>query len=152
MKLFSAIARLSKGAREKLSHYPIIYAILGAIGIILFWRGIWHTADFTAAFFLNNQGEDVLNYADLLDSLVSAVIGFVLLLITGLFVTDFIGSQIVSTAVKKEEKIEKIAQETESEEKSETQKIEELENRFEQVTNHLDEHLESIERKLKSKE
>lgn len=151
MKIINSVKNFFKKVREKLSRYPVIYAIFGAIGVILFWRGVWHTADFVAVFFLNHQGEDALNYANLLDSLVSAVIGFVLLLFTGLFVSDFIGAQMVSAAVKKEEKIERIAEETKTEEKTETQKLEELESRFEEVTSHLDEHLESIEERLKDK-
>ena len=143
MKLFSSIGKFFREVREKLSNHPIIYAIIGAVGIVLSWRGIWHTADFIAVFFLNNQGESGINYANLLDSIVSMTIGFVLLLFTGLFVSDFIGSQI-----KTEKKIEKMAEETESEEKTESERLDELEDRLEKVTDHLDEHLENIERKL----
>ncbi len=137
--------------RDKLDNYPVIYALLGAIGIILFWRGVWHGADFLAASFLNNQGDAGPNYAELLDSLASAIIGFILLLFTGLFVTDFIGSKMISAAAKTEKKIEKIAEETESEEKTEEKRLDEIERKFDKVTSHLDEHLESIEEKLNKK-
>ncbi len=151
MKLFSSIGKFFREIREKLSKHPIIYAVFGAVGIILFWRGIWHTADFLAVFFLNNQGGSSINYTDLLDSLISAIIGFVLLLFTGLFVSDFIGSRMISETAKTEEKIEKIAKETESEEKTEEERLDEIEKKFEEVTSHLDEHLENIEKKLKGK-
>jgi len=151
MKLFSSTKKFFKEIREGLSNYPVIYAILGAIGIILFWRGVWHTADFLPTFFLGNHGESSINYAILWDSLISLFVGLALLLVTGLFVTDFIGSQIISTAAKTEKKIEKIAKKTESEERTEEERLDELEKRFEKVTSHLDEHLENIEEKLKIK-
>ncbi len=151
MKSFSSINKFFSGVREWLSKYPIIYAILGAVGIILFWRGVWHMADFVSLFFISNQSGTPLDYGNFFDSFVSILIGFILLLVTGLFVNDFIGSQIVSTAVKEEKKIEKIAEETESEEKTEEERLDELSKRFEKVTSHLDEHLENIEKKLKDK-
>jgi len=151
MKLFSSIRKFLKEVRGKLSNYPIIYAIFGAVGIILFWRGIWHTADFFSLIFIGDGTGEPLNYAYLFDSLLSAIIGFILLLATGLFVNDFIGSQMVSTAIKEEKKIEKITEETESDEEKEKKRIAEFEEKFERVTNHLDEHLESIEKKLKDK-
>lgn len=145
MKLFLSINKFFKGARGKLSHYPIVYAIVGAVGIILFWRGVWHTADFLPMFFLNNYGESSLNYAILWDSLISLFVGFILLLFTGLFVYDFVGAKIISSEIKTEEKI---AEKTEAEEKSETKRLEEIEKKFDEVTSHLDEHLEKIEKKL----
>lgn len=151
MKLIPSINKFFKEIRGKLGKYPIIYAIFGAIGIILFWRGIWHTADFFSLVFIDDGSGMSLNYAYLFDSLLSATIGFVLLLATGLFVGDFIGSQIVSTAVKEERKIEKITEETESDEEKEKKQMAEFEEKFERVTSHLDEHLESIEKKLKDK-
>ena len=151
MKLLTPINKFLRKTREKLSKYPIIYAILGAIGIILFWRGVWHTADFLPLVFIDDGTGMPLNYAYLFDSLLSAVIGFTLLLATGLFVGDFIGSQMVSTAIKEEKKIEKITEETESDEEKEKKRMTEFEEKFERVTNHLDEHLESIEKKLKDK-
>ncbi|MDO8664494.1 MAG: hypothetical protein Q7K44_03050 [Candidatus Liptonbacteria bacterium] len=148
MKLLTPINKFLRKTREKLSHYPIIYAIIGAVGIILFWRGVWHTADFLPMFFLNNYGESSLNYAILWDSLISAVVGFILLLFTGLFVSDFIGAKIISSEIKTEEKI---VEKTEAEEKGETKRLEEIEKKFDEVTSHLDEHLENIEKKLKDK-
>lgn len=151
MKPFSSIKKFFNELRLKLKNHPVIYAFIGGIGIILFWRGIWHTTDFVSVFLLNHQGEDALNYANLVDSLASTIIGFVLLLLTGLFVTDFISSEIISTSAKTEKKIEKITEETEEEEETEEKRLDEIEKKFDRVTNHLDEHLENIEKKLKDK-
>lgn len=148
MKLFSPIKKFFKEARDGLRHYPVVYAIIGAVGIILLWRGIWHTADFLPMFFLSNNGESSLDYVILWDSLISAAVGFILLLFTGLFVPDFTGAQTISSEIKAEEKI---AEKTEAEEKSETKRLEEIEKKFDEVTSHLDEHLENIEKKLEGK-
>ena len=37
--------KLEDVVRGKLSKHSIIYAFIGGSGIILFWRGIWHSAD-----------------------------------------------------------------------------------------------------------
>ncbi|MBI4085351.1 MAG: hypothetical protein HY432_02500 [Candidatus Liptonbacteria bacterium] len=148
MKLFAPVGKFFKGVRTKLKEYPVAYAVIGAIGIVLFWRGVWYMADFFSIFFFGHDSTFVVNYNQFWDGAVSTLIGFVMLFATGLFVTDFIGSQILSTVEKEEEKVEKIARETESEEKTETQRLKDLEKKFEDVTNHLDEHLESIEKKL----
>ena len=31
--------------RGFLSHYPMIYALVGGVGIVSFWRGVWETSD-----------------------------------------------------------------------------------------------------------
>jgi hypothetical protein len=76
--------------RIKLSHKPIFYAFLTGTGIILFWRGIWATAD-TMPFLQN--------------SIVSIIAGAILLLAVGTFVSSFIGNEIIISGNKKEQKI-----------------------------------------------
>ncbi len=76
--------------RIKLSHSPILYAFLTGAGIILFWRGIWHAADTTP--FLQN-------------SYVSIVVGGIILLGIGTFISSFIGNEIIISGNKKEKKL-----------------------------------------------
>lgn len=147
MKLISSIKKFLKGIREKLSSHPVIYAAIGAIGVILFWRGIWHIADFFSIF-LYGYAEAKPDYIDLVDSLISAVIGFGLLLFTGLFVTDFIGTQIISSNIKTEEKM---VEKTEQAEKIEEERISELESKLDEFAGHMDKHLENIEKKIDQK-
>ena len=82
-KIIKFFDKLEDKIRTKLSHWPIIYALVGGVGIVLFWRGVWHTADLFP--FLN---------------------GPVLLLLTGLFVSFFIGHYIIFSGLKQEKKIE----------------------------------------------
>ncbi|MEK7652191.1 MAG: hypothetical protein AAB351_03270 [Patescibacteria group bacterium] len=74
--------------RGSLSRYPIPYAIIGGIGIVLFWRGVWHLAD------------DIN-----LSSLASAIIGTIILLLAGLFTSMFIGDHIIISGLKHEKKV-----------------------------------------------
>ena len=82
--------KIEDRVRSFLSRHPIIYAFIGGIGIVLFWRGVWHTADIFP--FLNGP--------------VSIIISIIILLITGLFFSFFIGHSIILSGLKQEKKIE----------------------------------------------
>jgi hypothetical protein len=44
-KNYSFFDKFEDHIRTHLSRYPIVYTIIGGIAIVLFWRGVWHTAD-----------------------------------------------------------------------------------------------------------
>lgn len=107
--------RLEDKVRAKLSHTPILYAFLGGIGVVLFWRGVWHLAD---------------NYD--MSAIMSIIIGSVILLITGAFVTTFIGSRLITSGLLGEKKLmTKTKKEIETEE-TEIQKIQNSLDRVEE--------------------
>ena len=111
--------------RGKLSHYPVLYAFIGGVGIVLFWRGVWHTAD-------------DLN----LSSLLSLIIGFLLLLLIGVFVAEFIGNKLIMTGLIGEKKLtSKEEGEIETEE-SQLKNLQSTLNRLEKKLEHIDEDLE----------
>lgn len=92
--------RLEDSVRNHLSHYPIVYAFIAGVGIILFWRGVWHTADQFA--FMTGP--------------VSTIIGVAILLFAGVFVSFFIGDSIIIAGIKREKKLaEKVEGEIETE-------------------------------------
>jgi hypothetical protein len=124
--------------RVKLSHYPIAYAFLGGTGVVIFWRGIWHTGDYLMSFFtVNDVAGNSLAQLPWWDGPLSVLFGTVLLLIVGLFVTSFIGSDIIVSGLRKEKKI---AEKTEEEVKNELledykieQKIHEIDERTRRI-------------------
>jgi hypothetical protein len=88
-KVINFFDKLEDRVRGRLSRKPLIYALIGGIGVILFWRGIWHTAD------------DI----PFLTGPVSALLGLIILLATGVFVSAFIGNRLILTGLRGEKKL-----------------------------------------------
>ena len=88
-KIIHFFDRLEDKIRGGLSRYPILYALIGGVGVIMFWRGIWHTADGIP--FLTGP--------------VSTLIGLLILFLTGIFVSAFIGNSILMTGLRGEKKL-----------------------------------------------
>ena len=119
-KILSFFDKLEDNIRAAFSRRPIIYAFVGGTAIVLFWRGVWMVAD-TIPF---------------LTGPVSVLVSVVILLVMGLFVSFFIGDNIIISGLKKEKKLdEKIASEIKTE----------LD-----VLNDIEKRLNGIERELKT--
>lgn len=95
-------------AREKLARLPIVYGIIGGVAIVIFWRGIWHLAD------MFEQSGTV--WSVFFTAPVSVALSAFVLLLTGLFVSFFIGDRIILSGLTHEKKIE---EKTESEVRAE---------------------------------
>lgn len=100
-KLYNLGDKLEDKIRGKLSHYPIIYAFIGGAGIIIFWRGIWHSIDFLVDFIVTNGQPAAVWW----DGPFSIFLGATLLLLVGLFVTSFIGNEIIISGIKGDKRI-----------------------------------------------
>lgn len=134
--IYNFFSKLEYKVRTKLSHYPIIYAIIGSIGVVIFWRGIWHTIDFVSEiifYFQQNASIDLGNLA-WWDGPLSILIGGILLLTTGLFVSSFIGNEIIISGLRGEKKL---SDKTEEEVKNETGAIGEIEHEVVEIEHHL---------------
>ncbi len=88
MKLLKFLDVLEDKIRHWLSHWPNLYALVGILGIVLTWRGIWHLAD---------------DYN--LNTWASIFIGVVILLATGLLVAIAIGDEVLISAWRGRRKI-----------------------------------------------
>lgn len=127
-KLVKFFDKLEDKIREKLSHYPILYAIVGGVGVVLFWRGVWHIAD------------DIN-----LDSGISVLAGGAILLVTGVFVSAFIGNRLIISGLIGEKKLaEKEENEIETEE-AQIRNLQSTLNRVEKKLEHLDQEIEEKE-------
>lgn len=129
-KLFE---NLEHKLRGYLSHYPIFYAVIGGIGIVLFWRGVWHTADYLMLNFksLSKNGASLDLTNELWwDGPLSFVLGLIILLITGLFVSNFIGNEILISGLRGEKKL---SEKTKEEIETEADKIEEIEEDIKKI-------------------
>lgn len=120
---------LEDRVRGAMSRTPIIYSFFGGIGVILFWRGLWHTADYL-------QSETVLG-SIFFSGPGSLLLGLCILLMSGLFVSIFIGESIVMSGMRHEEKISK---KTETELKEEEKDL----HAIEQEIRHIEDDLHKI--------
>src|SRR3989344_4495147 len=102
-KIFKFFDRTEDKTRSKLSKYPVLYATIGAVGLVLLWRGVWMVAD-SLSVFDNNP----FDKAYFIDGVISIGASVVILLVSGLFVSFFIGDRIILSGLKKEKKMEKI--------------------------------------------
>lgn len=97
--------KLEDKTRYHLSHYPILYAFIGGIGIVLFWKGVWEMAE----------------ALPILHGIGSVIVGVIILLASGLLVSFFIGDSIILSGFKREKKL---VEKTEDEVQAETNKVE----------------------------
>jgi len=81
--------KLEDRVRNRLSHYPILYSLVGAVGIILVWKGVWESAE----------------HFPVLYGPASILLGVLILLVTGLMVSFFIGDSIILSGFKREKKL-----------------------------------------------
>jgi hypothetical protein len=138
--------KLEDKIRGKLSHYPILYAFIGGIGVVVFWRGVWHTADFFTEIIFSFQLNGSIDIGSLpwWDGPLSLLVGSVLLLSTGLFVFDFIGTQAIISGLKGEKRLE---EKTEEEIRTETGVIGEIKEEVKEISERLDEIEGDLEKK-----
>ena len=122
-KIVHIFDKFEDKVRGKLSHYPILYALVGAVGIVLVWKGVWETAEFYPALW----------------GPTSIILGILILLATGLMVSFFIGDTIILSGIKRDKKIA---------EKSEKEIIEAGKSTAEQILAKID-HLEQDVHELK---
>ena len=98
VKILKFFDKLEDKTRGHLSRVPIFYAVVGGVTVVIFWRGIWEIADY-----LYTLGGF---WTWLFDPFVSVAFSIVVLLVTGLFVSFFIGDRIIMSGLKHEKKIE----------------------------------------------
>lgn len=88
--------KLEDKVRFRLSHHPVIYAVISGIGATLFFRGIWLIAD---------------QYT-FMTGWVTFIISLVILLLTGALVGQFLNDRIIISGITKDKKL---AEKTEKE-------------------------------------
>lgn len=151
MKFFKSIYnffdKLEDRIRARLSRYPLIYALIGSIGVVVFWRGIWHTVDSITQVLFSYQQSGSIDLGSLpwWDGPLSILIGGILLLPTGLFVFGFIGNEVIVSGLKGEKKL---VEKTEEEIKIETGTLKEIKEEVKEIS----ERLIDIESDLEKKE
>ena len=106
-KVIHFFDKLEDYVRGALSHFPILYAFVGGVGIVLFWKGVWETAELFPSLF--GPG--------------SIVLSVTILLMIGLFVSSFIGNEILISGLKSQKKTSEKTEEEIQMEENDTIKI-----------------------------
>ncbi len=122
-KILRFFDKLEDRVRSKLSHIPILYAFIGGIGIVLFWRGVWHTADYL-----------LVQSGPWWDGPVSLLISTAILLMVGLFVSAFIGDSLILSGLKKDKKL---VEKTEIEVETEEDVLHSIQDQVEEIESHV---------------
>ena len=130
--------KLEDTVRARLSLYPILYTCIGGVAIVLFWRGVWHTADI-----LQQQG-GVLGW--FFYEPVNLVFTVVVLLMSGLFVSYFIGDTILISGLKKQKKQ---TEKTDKELRDEEVELSSIRTNIKEMKKEVDEIRDIVEREDK---
>ncbi len=134
-KILNFFDKFEDRVRGNLSRYPILYTIIGSIAIVLFWRGVWHTADM-----LQEQG-GILGF--IFYEPVNMILVVIVLLSTGLFVSYFIGDTILISGLKQQKKT---TEKTEKEIKDEEGRLDEIRDSIKELKSEVEEIIEVIEK------
>jgi hypothetical protein len=121
--------RFEDRVRGRLSKTPIIYAFIAGIAIVLFWRGVWDTADLVAY-----QYDGIWSF--IFYPPVELILSTIVLLATGLFFSFFVGDRLVISGLQHEKKIE---EKTADEIKAEDSKIHTLQEKIFQISKDVEE-------------
>ena len=128
--------KLEDRVRARLSHRSILYAVVGGMATVLFWRGVWHSGDI-----LMEKGGI---WGWFFYEPITIIWTSIILLLTGLFVSNFIGERIVISGLKQEKKT---TDKTEDEVKEEDSQIEVMSLKIDQLSKDIQEIKDAISKK-----
>jgi hypothetical protein len=133
-KIFDFFDKFEDKIRGSLSRSPILYTFIGGIAIVLFWRGVWHTADILQA---KGGFLGFIFYEP-----VNMIIVSLILLATGLFVSYFIGDTILISGLKQQKKLH---EKTEKEVREEEVQLTDLNSAIKEIKKEVDEIRDAVE-------
>lgn len=132
-KLEEDISKIELKNRSFLSKHKFWYAILGGAGIVLYWRGVWHSAD------LLEVSGGIFSF--IFSPVGSIILGILILSSVGLLVQGFIGSEVIISGLKKEKQaIDKTEEELKKDEEKREKETE--------LIKEIDEHLHHLEKEI----
>ncbi len=93
--------KLEDKIRASLTRRPILYAFIGSVGVVSIWRGVW-----------------VIEDSLYMSGFESLILGIFITVMTGLFVSFFIGDNIIISGLRKDKRIDEKTEEEIRKEKS----------------------------------
>jgi len=143
------VGKIEEKIKIYLSHRPRLYALIVGIGIVLFWRGVWHTTDLIHTYlniFQNNLTIDS-TMSPWWDGLLSLIVGIIILHFTGAFTSSFIGNELILSGLRNEKRL---TEKTESEVKGEEQFISDIKKELGVMTEKISELENEVHKKKHS--
>lgn len=129
--------KLKQKFQAYLSHKPMLYALIVGIGIVLFWRGVWHTADSIHSFidYAYFSSSIDLTLGKWWDGPLSFIVGVFMLHTTGAFTSSFIGNELILSGLRGERRLN---ERTEADLKSEINTIGEVKEELVYISKKLE--------------
>ena len=117
MKIVKFFDKLEDHIRAWLSRRPILYGLIAGLGAVLFFRGVWMLIDMTE-----------------LGAWESVGISLVVLLLTGAFVSHFVGNDVILSGLKQEKKF---VEQTENQMESEMATLHDIKHELKDLKNEI---------------
>ena len=98
------VDKLEKHTTIFLSHRPKLYALIVGVGVVLFWRGVWHTIDQFHAYLKYREDMYTIDAfsSPWWDGPLSLLVGCTILYFTGAFISSFIGNELILSGLRGE--------------------------------------------------
>ena len=119
-----------------LSHRPFLYALIVGVGIVLFWRGVWHSVDQLHAYLtitIPSSSMDA-NISPWWDGPLSLLAGTLILYYTRAFISSFIGNELILSGLRGEKRLN---EKTEEEVKNEVRAIADIKEELGRINESL---------------
>jgi len=137
------IERFERKITSYLSHRPKLYALVVGIGIVLFWRGVWHTADRLHDWY-SYLGTSTIDAAmsPWWDGPLSLLVGIIILYFTGSFISSFIGNELILSGLRGEKRL---TEKTETEVGTEIRAVSDIKDSLRDI----EEKIDDLEKKVR---
>ncbi|MCC7436834.1 hypothetical protein IT402_03110, partial [Candidatus Nomurabacteria bacterium] len=114
-----------------------LYAGIVGIGIVLFWRGVWHSVD-TIHMYISHYGNTLTisaNSHPWWDGPISFIVGCIVLYLTRAFVSSFVGNELILSGLRIEKKL---AKETKEDLESEVSTISDIKHTLSSISRKME--------------
>ena len=147
-KIKNLFEKIEEKIKIRLSHHPRWYALIVGFGVVLFWRGVWHSTDLLNNYlnvFQNNLSIDSVT-SPWWDGPASLFAGVIVLFFTGAFTSSFIGNELILSGLRQEKRL---TQKTETEVKTEEQFVTDIKQELNVMTDKIEQLEKEIYKKQK---